>query len=336
MSPSDISELSILCPNCGALKSGRFCSVCGQNDRDYDNGFWTIARDAVGELFELDGRVAQSLKTIVLKPGQLSVEFEANRRANFVSPIRLFLFTSIIWFFLFSISIPEPENVAGGRSEVHVDFVDSQETLGSEDVAHGIEEMRSLLDPWRVRKLNDILSTESTTIRKRTIHGLASVVQNQPEWEFLKKQIVTLSVEIIHSPENWVEDVVDNLPLTMFVLLPWYALLLSLFYIGKKKRFVHHFVFAIHVHAFSFLLLSLVILTPARSTNDNFWGTFWSVFDLIVILALMCHIYLSFKRFYDDGHAKTIAKYLLLGWFYLWGLIPALVLVLGYTVTSYL
>ena len=58
----------------------------------------------IQEAFELDGRIARSLKLLFAKPGQLSVEFSNNRRADFISPIRLYLFTSILFFAVMSLT----------------------------------------------------------------------------------------------------------------------------------------------------------------------------------------------------------------------------------------
>ena len=93
-----------VCPNCGSGRPDRFCSRCGQNDRDYMRGLWTVVYEFVREMFELDSRLFRTLKSLLLKPGHLSSEFSRNHRAAYMSPVRLYLFTSFLFFLVLSIS----------------------------------------------------------------------------------------------------------------------------------------------------------------------------------------------------------------------------------------
>ena len=54
--------------------------------------------DAVRELFDVDGRVARTLTTLLLKPGVLTIEFLAGRRRRYSSPVRFYLVVSVLFF----------------------------------------------------------------------------------------------------------------------------------------------------------------------------------------------------------------------------------------------
>jgi hypothetical protein len=86
------------CPNCETQRAGNYCDNCGQNGRDYRKSLPPMVGQLISEAFELDGRVVRSLKSLFFKPGQLSAEFSANRRADYISPLRLYLFSSILFF----------------------------------------------------------------------------------------------------------------------------------------------------------------------------------------------------------------------------------------------
>jgi len=92
------------CANCGAERSGAYCSRCGQNDRDYHRALPPLVSELLREAFELDSRLVQTLKLLMFKPGALALEFSRNRRASYVSPIRLYLFVSILFFFLLALT----------------------------------------------------------------------------------------------------------------------------------------------------------------------------------------------------------------------------------------
>lgn len=346
------------CPNCGASRTGAFCGHCGQNSRDYNTSLWTVLKNAITELFELDGRVVRSIRSIVFHPGQLSLEFADNRRADFVNPFRLFMFTTILWFFLFGVTLPSPDDrpfqgssivdEEGSEDDVTrgpgpfrlaVD-IDADDRAASEaDIAAGLMILRGHLNGDRVRKFDDMIVANKNAPRLGLIRGLAQFLNAQlglPQW--LQRVLSNVVVDFVDSPQFLVSELIDNLPLMMVVLLPWYAILLTLFFGRTGKRFVHHLVFAIHVHSFSFIVLTVVLFTPSsdRLGDGSLWEKVWNVFELLALLFLMVHTFFAYRRFYQQGHVRTLVKYLSLGFFYLWGLFPAFSFVLVLLLTDYL
>lgn len=335
----------VTCPNCGATRPNAFCAYCGQNSRDYNASLWSILKGAIAEMFELDGRVIRSIKSIVLHPGQLSLAFAENRRADFVNPFRLFMFTTIIWFFLFGISFPTPDErplrensrLASDESEdteprlpervrLSVNIDEDDRGQSEAEVAAGLEILRAHLEGDRARKLDDLLALNENTRRLGPIRGIARLLNAElglPQW--MQRILANVIVDAVHSPQLLLNELIDNLPLIMVVLLPWYAILLMVFFGRTGKRFIHHLVFAIHVHSFSFIVLTIMLLTPSsvHPQDQSVWDQAWEIFDRLVFLGLMIHIYFAFRHFYEQGHLRTLLKGFSLGFFYLWGLVPA-------------
>jgi hypothetical protein len=88
------------CPNCGFSPIGRYCPECGQarpSEDDYS------LRSHVGDFFEhltsLDGKVARSSWTLLRRPGLLTADHLAGRRARYVRPLQLFLLVNVLLFF---------------------------------------------------------------------------------------------------------------------------------------------------------------------------------------------------------------------------------------------
>jgi hypothetical protein len=86
------------CANCGVVLHGPFCANCGQADRPLDPPIRHFATEFVQELFDLDNRVLRSLRRLFLSPGFLTREHFAGRRAPWVSPLKLYLSTSVVCF----------------------------------------------------------------------------------------------------------------------------------------------------------------------------------------------------------------------------------------------
>ena len=86
------------CLNCGATLTGAFCSACGQRAIPAYPTVREMAGDAWQELSGYDGRIARSFRTLLRRPGALTVDVLEGRRASYVSPVRLYLVASVIYF----------------------------------------------------------------------------------------------------------------------------------------------------------------------------------------------------------------------------------------------
>ncbi|MCY3610608.1 MAG: DUF3667 domain-containing protein [Gemmatimonadetes bacterium] len=181
-----------LCENCGRPRADRFCSLCGQNDRTYTRSLFPVLGELVRESFEFDGRLAQTLKLLLFKPGSLSTEFSRNRRARYMTPVRLYLFTSVIFFLTMSLVMSRVSDLRDGDpdqdpsssfAEIPGEVMDSlqvamdslqamvpglQLQIDGEDVPvsaeiseSGIAALRANLAPSQHGKLDDLLNRES-------------------------------------------------------------------------------------------------------------------------------------------------------------------------------
>ena len=88
------------CRNCQSPLAGAYCTSCGQRDIDLERPIWSLVADIIRETFEVDGRLAVTLKTLFRSPGKLTSEFLAGRRRTYTSPLRLYLAISISFFIL--------------------------------------------------------------------------------------------------------------------------------------------------------------------------------------------------------------------------------------------
>ncbi|MGB5332400.1 MAG: DUF3667 domain-containing protein [Woeseiaceae bacterium] len=88
------------CRNCQSSLEGAYCTTCGQRDIDLERPIGSLVRDVLKEAFEVDGRLAVTLKTLFRSPGKLTSEFLAGRRRTYTSPLRIYLGISISFFVL--------------------------------------------------------------------------------------------------------------------------------------------------------------------------------------------------------------------------------------------
>lgn len=88
------------CENCGAPLAGEFCSQCGQHAIDYRRSIFRVVLDAADSFLNWDTKFLHSMNQLLIRPWQLTNDFNAGRRARYVHPLRLYLIASIVFFLL--------------------------------------------------------------------------------------------------------------------------------------------------------------------------------------------------------------------------------------------
>ncbi|MBN8727104.1 MAG: DUF3667 domain-containing protein [Xanthomonadales bacterium] len=111
------------CANCGAPMYGAYCAICGQPEKGLIRHLISVLADAGEALFNVDSRVFRSIAPLYLRPGYLTIEYFAGRRARYVTPFRLFFFLCILCFFAIQFTI----NVTGSGIDLRPDVSDVDE-----------------------------------------------------------------------------------------------------------------------------------------------------------------------------------------------------------------
>jgi len=87
------------CPNCQADSREPYCWSCGQKRiHEGDLSLGHAWHHVLHEVLHLDGRFFSTMKALLTRPGQLTVDFAEGRRAQHMSPIGLFLALATVYF----------------------------------------------------------------------------------------------------------------------------------------------------------------------------------------------------------------------------------------------
>src|SRR5687768_17786211 len=89
------------CLNCNAIVQGRYCQVCGQENIVPQESFRHLVLHFIYDITHFDGKFFETLKYLIFKPGLISKEYIAGRRTRYLNPIRMYVFTSAIFFLIF-------------------------------------------------------------------------------------------------------------------------------------------------------------------------------------------------------------------------------------------
>ena len=125
----------------------------------------------------------------------------------------------------------------------------------------------------------------------------------------------------IQDPEGLKRGIYQTTPRVLFALLPVFALIVALFYRGR--RYPEHLYFAIHLHAFVFL--ALMIPELLRFTRS---GTLPDVASIGIALWIAVYATLAFRHVYGGSVLRTMAKELGIAVIYAVVTLPAFVLMI--------
>jgi len=94
------------CPQCDQVlePSFVFCPACGQKRIQEEESLKSLITSFLGDYFAYDSKLMKSLRPLLFKPGFLSLQYLAGKRVNYIPPLRLYIFISIIFFVVLSLS----------------------------------------------------------------------------------------------------------------------------------------------------------------------------------------------------------------------------------------
>ncbi|EHQ29201.1 DUF3667 domain-containing protein [Mucilaginibacter paludis] len=111
------------CLNCGTELQGHFCHVCGQENLQLKEPFWHFLSHSISHYFHFDSKFFSTLRPLLTKPGQLTLDYLAGRRTRYLHPVSMYIFVSIVYFLV----IPKLEH--------RLDRQEENEEQKSEEVA---------------------------------------------------------------------------------------------------------------------------------------------------------------------------------------------------------
>jgi hypothetical protein len=204
------------CLNCGAALDGRFCAACGQRVVPPHPTVRELVGDAWHELSGYDGRIAATFRGL-LKPGLLTRHYIEGQRARYLSPIRLYLIVSVVYFL---IAAAAPTLDSSGRQVV------------GPGIRFGVTSDND----------NGMITEEE---RQQLLKDL-----DNANWLYrpVLKAVAT-------NPAEFRSRLFTIMPRVFFALLPVFAAIVALFY--RRETFPTSLVFAVHIHAFAFIAMSI-------------------------------------------------------------------------------
>lgn len=280
------------------------------------------------------------------------------RRASYLHPIKMYVFSSAIFFLLFfsfftpAINGPADLNLPISAAE-RVTYIKRLQNALQKDTGN-VKLKQSLAyakDTSHTVTLRDMFEFEGEGIisfgsqNYNTWEAYDSVQKLKPEKErdgWLIRRLAKKGIEINKAyrqdpkgtTKKFVNSILHRLPYMLFLSLPLFALILRLVYIRRKQfYFADHGVFTIHLYVFTFILL-LLVFAIGKLGDATGWGFLDYTVGLLVLL-LFFYLFKAMKNFYRQKLGKTFLKFLLVAFISLFMMLILFVLFMFFSAVTF-
>jgi DNA-directed RNA polymerase subunit RPC12/RpoP len=268
MSHHPHKEDKISCPNCGHNATKNYCAQCGQETHLHKETFIGLIIHFVGHYFHYDSKFWQTLKTLVTKPGKLTVAYWEKKRMRYIAPISLYIFVSAVFFLCFFATLNTKDPF---RDALRLSVTDSIELAREQD---------------SIRQIMPTVSADSAEILR----------------------VRARSREVFNSPEESQEifdHVMRAFPKFFFFMIPVMAFVLKLLYWKRKDAyFVDHAIFSLHAHAFGVIIFFLM-LYDVPDLNPNWLDNIMGFLHNLILPVVTIYLIIALHNAYRSGWIKS-------------------------------
>jgi hypothetical protein len=290
---NDGHALEATCRNCDANlapPAANFCPACGQDTLNHPPAFWEFVHEFITHYVALEGKLWKTLWLLFLKPAELTREYRAGRKLRYISPLRLYITASFLFFLVVKFAglgnfiIDDTRDDAGGAKGAKSSFgfsthVDKKSRAEIEEV---VPEFKN--NPRNTDAANADVKFECGA-NEKMCQWLESRLAKKYRGKPVDDVLATLNA-----------GAMANVPYALFLLLPLFALLTKLIYVNRGLYFGEHVVYALHVHAFTFFAMLLMALLP-------------SVVQPVIAIAAMIYYLVAMQRFFGGRWWATLIRY---------------------------
>ena len=355
------------CLNCGTILEGKFCHNCGQENLEMKESFGHMLNHAISDYFHFDYQFFHTLRPLFLKPGHLTNEYLAGRRAQYLHPVKMYIFISLVFFVLFfQGSKRENDKVKDEkRSEQKGKTAIDKGIYGNLDLTPGqkkalAEKLKAYVPDTIVKEINADIAKGSPKVKVRetdneggfTFYGDDNVNKfpTYPDYladqaklaekdrdNMLERYLIKKNYDWKSQGKNAKEILTDgfkhNAPKMMFLLLPLFALILKIAFWKNHKLYVEHIIYAIHLHCYMFLFLTVIILVNMLLPNS--WEVVADILQAAANITIIWYIYRSLRVVYNRSRWRTVSKIVGISIMYTFGFaLSAFVILIITAVTS--
>ncbi len=334
----------------------QFCPHCGQKTNE-DLTVGVLFYNTISNYFSFDARFFKSFIPLMFRPGLLAKRFIEGKRLLYLHPAQMYLFISVVFFFLYSFKVREAsQKINKALQEIDITSKDSTNVLLPNAAVFDSIAAKKLSDQLKenqvftgmkdedVQKLDSLINSGANQdkvnkslsfdfsqkkvdslitlgVSDETIYKEMGMSENP---NFIVKQFYSQMLKFYKNKEGGsiLQSLYDTIPIALFVLLPIFAFLLKLLFF-RKGPFSHHLVFSFYFFSFLFTVFSIIL-------GVNYLWEVPDSLDTLLILCTFFYLVIAIKRFYGQGWFLSFFKTSVVSFIYIIFVAPiALMFMLG-------
>ncbi|MDN3493062.1 DUF3667 domain-containing protein [Winogradskyella bathintestinalis] len=348
----------VKCKNCEQPfdEGFQFCPHCGQKTND-ELTIGVLFYNTISNYFSFDARFLKSFLPLLTKPGYLAKEFIKGKRLLYLHPAQMYLFISVIFFFIFSFKArkqaetlnEELKKTLTTEQVVELDSIMTDKRMSDlkiEDSLSKLEIRKALKDnQWITQMSNKEIDSilELKNIPKKTdvsfgfnewkIDSLINIKATDEEiykemglddddgWFMRKLYTQALKFYQARDGGNVLQAFYDTVPIALFFLLPIFAAIIKLLYYNKG-RYAHHLVFSFYYFSYLFTVFSAIFG----------FNLIWDIpdwIDFLIALSTFIYLMIALKRFYGQGWLLSWLKCSVATFTFIAIIIPTAAIIMG-------
>ncbi|WP_430810217.1 MULTISPECIES: DUF3667 domain-containing protein [unclassified Carboxylicivirga] len=286
----------ITCKNCYQQFNGKFCSNCGQSVKELERPIRFMIADFMGTVITFDTRLLKTLVTVLFKPGQLTLDFLAGKRARYMPPFRFYVFISFVMFLLMSVVT---------NNSINKNY---KQTKNANPLPTNKKELSALVDSVKTGKdsiyvaarKNIKAEMDSSRLDSADIDQLIDNVKNTMEND--QSKYAQTAKMIKDYPEVYINKLYQFTSWSLFLFMPIFAFFLWISFFRTRKLFIGHLIFALNIHSFIFTVTAIVIAANLIFKNQSLS---WLGYLYILVPAYQI---VGAKKLYDRKWVNTFFK----------------------------
>jgi len=270
---------NVECKNCQTKFSGKYCPNCGQSLKEFEKPLNFLIIDLAGNIFAFDTRFWKTLTSIILRPGYLAADYIKGHRARYMPPFRFYVFISFIFFLMLSIYINRHAKLDNDVLQKINQSFDQTISKSNTDTIHP-----EIIDFLILEKIHDTIFIEKDSLDNNFKAQIITPHESEEE-------VLLALKSILNSPHLYLLRFMKYISWSLFFLMPFYAVLLWLFFHRSRKYYYGHLIFSINQHAFIFII-SILLMTvkftfPGREIHpENYLALLIPIYMYIGTLKL--------------------------------------------------
>ncbi len=276
----------IECQNCGYIfsKNLHFCGNCGQDTRYSKVTFLHFITELIEGLFNFDAKIWLTIRQLFQSPGVLVKNYNDNKRARYVSPVRFYIFISVLFFLTADTGFYKTaQNIEASMQKERIGKGFSVMLFSQTQVDSLTATKLFAISNITEEQVTDILKSQKISSSKLNIKIIQNIVHLKRK-EVSAKEIVNKFVTLINK--------------ILFILMPIFAFLVWLIVNSGYLFYTEALVFSIYFHSLYFILMMVSILI-------NKIVHFESLYYLVYVIACI-YIVLSMKVAFSETWKKAI------------------------------